>query len=108
MSYIPYATSSKDQTGDITTYAQFEEGGLLSETRDDKESGNESDEYSTFAPLNSEEEMDMMSSDDEFDAESMTTDMLEDIRDVSQSHPIINRREARYKIRNCFKQSRAK
>ena len=30
--------------------------------------------------------------------------MLEDIRDVSQSHPIINRRESCYKIRDRFKQ----
>ena len=29
VSYIPYATSSHEQTGDIITFAQFEEGGLL-------------------------------------------------------------------------------
>ena len=34
----------------------------------------------------------------------MPTDMLEDIRDGSQSHPIINRREARYRIHDHFKQ----
>ena len=34
----------------------------------------------------------------------MSTDMLEDIRDGSQSHPSINRIEARYKIRDCIKQ----
>ena len=34
----------------------------------------------------------------------MSTDMLEDIRDGSQSCPIINRIEARYKIRDSFKQ----
>ena len=45
-----------------------------------------------------------MSSGDESDAELISTDMLEDIRDVSQSHPIINRREALYKIRGHFKQ----
>ena len=33
--------------------------------------------------------------------------MLEDIRDVSQSHPSINSREARYKIRDCIIQSQA-
>ena len=49
-------------------------------------------------PLIGEEEMDTMSSYDESDAETMSTDMLEYICDGSQSHPIVNRREARYKI----------
>ena len=35
-----------------------------------------------------------MSSGDESDAETMSTDMLEDICDGSQSYMIINRREA--------------
>ena len=48
--------------------------------------------------------MDVMSSGDESDIEPMYTDMLEDICDRSQYHPIINRREARYKIRDGFKQ----
>ena len=38
-----YATSSKEQTGDIITFAQFEEGNLISETRNDTESDDESD-----------------------------------------------------------------
>ena len=37
----------------------------------------------------------------------MYTDTLEDIRDSSMSHPNINRREARYMIRDCFKQRQA-
>ena len=40
MSYIPYATSPKEQTGHIITFAHFEEGGLLSKTRNDMESSN--------------------------------------------------------------------
>ena len=32
VSYIPYATSSKKQTGDIIMFTQFEEGNLLSES----------------------------------------------------------------------------
>ena len=51
-------------------------------------------------PLISEEEMDAMSSGNEYDAETMSTNMLEDIRDVSQSHPRVNRSETRYKIHN--------
>ena len=46
--------------------------------------------------------MDKMSLGNESDAEHMTTDTLEDIRGGSQSHPEINRREARYKIRYCI------
>ena len=45
-----------------------------------------------------------MSSSDESDAEPMSTDMLEDICDGSQSHPSINRIEGRYNIIYCFKQ----
>ena len=32
VSSTPYATSSREQTGNIITFAQFEEGNLLSET----------------------------------------------------------------------------
>ena len=37
----------------------------------------------------------------------MSTDMLEDICDGGQSRPSINRREARYNIRDSFKQRQA-
>ena len=30
VSYIPCATYSKEKAGDVITFAQFEEGGLLS------------------------------------------------------------------------------
>ena len=43
VTYTPYATSYKGQTGDIITFAQFEEGDLISETCNDTESGDESD-----------------------------------------------------------------
>ena len=46
VTYTPYAESSKEQTGDIITFAQFEEGNLLSGTREDAESDDESsDKY---------------------------------------------------------------
>ena len=66
--YIPYATSPREKTGDIVTFTHFEEGNLLSENRDDTESGNESDDNSTLASLISEEETDAMSSGNENDA----------------------------------------
>ena len=43
VTYTPYATSSKEKNGDVITFAQFEEGNLLSETRNNTESGDESD-----------------------------------------------------------------
>ena len=51
--------------------------------------------------------MDLMSSGDEYDAEPMSMDMLEDIRDRNQSHPRINRREVRYRVRNRVKQRKS-
>ena len=44
VTYTTYAKSSKEQTGNIITFAHFEEGNLLSETREDAESGDESDD----------------------------------------------------------------
>ena len=35
VTYTPYATSFKEQTGNVITFAQFEEGNLLTETRND-------------------------------------------------------------------------
>ena len=42
---------------------------------------------------------------DEYDDEPLSTEMLEDICDSSQYHPIINSREARYKIHDHIKRS---
>ena len=39
VSYIIYATSSKEQTGNIIRFVNFEEGNTLSETRNDTEGG---------------------------------------------------------------------
>ena len=41
--YTPYATSSREQTGNVITFVQFEEGNIWTETRNDAESGDESD-----------------------------------------------------------------
>ena len=38
VTYTPYATSSREKTGDIITFTHFEEGNLLSVTREDAES----------------------------------------------------------------------
>ena len=49
-------------------------------------------------PLISKEEMYLMSSGYESDAELMSTDILEDIHDGGESRPSVNRIETRYKI----------
>ena len=56
VTYTPYATSSKEQTGDVITFAQFEEGDLLSETRNDTESNDKSDSDSI---MTSEKDMEI-------------------------------------------------
>ena len=55
VSYIPYNISSREQTGNMIMFTQFEEGNLLSETCDNTENGNEYDDDVTIAPLISEE-----------------------------------------------------
>ena len=51
VSYIPYATFSREKNGDIIMFAQFEEGDLLSKTFKNTESGNESGDNSAIPPL---------------------------------------------------------
>ena len=46
VTYTLYATSSKEQTGDVIMFTQFEEGKILTETRNDAESSDESDSKS--------------------------------------------------------------
>ena len=45
-----------------------------------------------------------MNSGDESDHDIISTEMLEDIRDGSQTHKGVNRREARYRIRDRVRQ----
>ena len=45
-----------------------------------------------------------INSNDGSDHDIISTDMLEDICDKSQTHPNVNRREARYKIRDINRQ----
>ena len=100
VTYTPYATTSREKTGDIIMFAYFEEGNILTETCNDAESGDESDNKSIMI---SKQDMDAMNSGDESDHDLISTEMLEDIRDGGQTHPIVNRREARYKIRDCIR-----
>ena len=54
VTFIPCATYSRDQTGDIIRFAQFEEGYLVYESFNDAESGDESDDNSIMPQLLSE------------------------------------------------------
>ena len=52
----------------------------------------------------SEQDMEDINSGDESDHDLISTDMLEDICDRSQTHPNVNRRESRYKIHYRIRQ----
>ena len=103
VTYTPYATSSKEKTGNVITFAQFEEQNILIETRNDAESGDKSDNKSIMM---SEQDMDAISSSDESDHDLRSTEMLEDIHEESQTHPKVNKREARDEIRDCIRQGK--
>ena len=89
VTYTPYATSSKEQTGGVITFAQFEEGNILTKNPNDAESGDESNNKSIMM---SEKFMDAINSGDDLDHDLISIEMLEDICDVIQTHPDVNRR----------------
>ena len=101
VTYTPCATSSREKTGDIITFTQFEEGGNLTKTCNNAESTNDD---SSMPPLLSEEDADAIDSGDDSDHDVISTEMLEDVRDGSQSHPNVNKRESCYKIRTRIRQ----
>ena len=94
VTYSPYCTSLREQPGDIIMFTQFEEGNIWTKTRNDAESGDESDTKSTMM---SEQDMENINSGDESDHDLILPEMLEEICGVSQNHPKIDRKEARYK-----------
>ena len=97
VAYTPYATSSKEQTGDVITFTQFEEGNILTETSNDTESG---DKYDSESLIMNKQDMENLDSIKISDHDLISMDMLEDIRDGSKNHPTVNKREARYEIRD--------
>ena len=104
VTYTPYALSSKEQTGDVITFTQFEEGNLLSETRKDTESDDESDSEPIMM---SERDMENLGKTEKFDEGLISTETLHDICDGNQNHPKINKREARMAIRDRIKQNKS-
>ena len=79
-SYVTYtscAIFSMEQTGNIITFAQFEEGCILTKTREDAEiddeSGEKAYEDSIFPPLLSVEETNALESVNESDYDLIST-----------------------------------
>ena len=70
VTYTPYATSSKEQTDDVITFAQFEEGNIWTETCNDAESG---DEYDNESIMMSEQDMENINSGNDSDNDLVST-----------------------------------
>ena len=98
-----YATSSKEQTGDLITFTQFEEGNIWTETCNDAESGDESDNESIMVR---EQNIENINSYNESDHDFICMEMLEGIREEAQTHTNVNKREAGYEIRDRIRQKK--
>ena len=101
VTYTPYATSSKEQTGDVIKFAHFDEGNLLTETSNDAES---CDEYDSESLMMNEQDMENLDSNEKSDDDHISTETLHDICDGSQTHLNVDKREARLKMRDRIKQ----
>ena len=73
VTYTPYATSSREKTGDVITFAQFEEVNIITKYCNDAEIGDKSDNKSIIM---SKQDMDAMNSGDESDHDIISTEML--------------------------------
>ena len=62
VTYTTCATSSREKTGDIITFTQFEEANILTKILNDAESG---EDDSIMSPQLSKEDMDAMDSGDD-------------------------------------------
>ena len=71
VTYTLYATSSKEQAGDVITFAQFEEGNLITENRNDTESDDESDSESIMM---SKKYMENIDEKEKFDDDLISTE----------------------------------
>ena len=73
VTYTPYASSLREQTGDLITFTQFEEGIVLTEARKDAESGEESDNKSIMM---NKQDMEDIDSNEKSDRDLISTEML--------------------------------
>ena len=95
VTYTLYVASLKEKNGDVITFAQFEEENILTETHNDAESDEESDSESLMM---NEQDIENLDSNEKSNHDLISTEMLEDIFDGSQTHPTVNKREARLEI----------
>ena len=70
VTYTPYATSSKEQTGDVITFTQFEEGDLLTETCKNTESG---DKFDSDSIMMSKQDMENLDEKEKFNDNLIST-----------------------------------
>ena len=70
VTYTTYATSSIEQTGDVITFTQLEEGNILTENRNNAESGDKSDNKYIMM---SEQDMENLNSNEESDRDLIST-----------------------------------
>ena len=87
----------------MITFTQFEEGNLLTETRNDTESGEESNNKSIMMSAQDIENLDEK---EKCHDDLISTEKSHDIRDGNQTHPNIDKREARLKICDRIKQKK--
>ena len=76
VTYTLCATSLRKQTGNIITFTHFEEGNSPSETRNDAESGDESNDNIIMPPQLSKEEIVAIDSGDESEYDPISTGMV--------------------------------
>ena len=100
---VTYITSSKEQTRDLITLTHFEEGNLISETRNDTESD---DEFNRESIMMSKKNMENIDEKEKFNDNLISTKTLHDIRDGNHTHPKIDKREARLAILDRIKQNK--
>ena len=102
--YTPYATYYKEQTGDVITFAKFEEENILTETCNDTENGDKSDSKSIMM---NEQDMENLDENEKSNHDIISTETLEEICDRNQTYPTVNKREARCKINDRIKQTQS-
>ena len=73
VTYTPYATSSRLKTGNVITFAQFEEGNILTENCNNAEISDKSDSKSLMM---NKQDMENINSGDELDHDIISTEML--------------------------------
>ena len=73
VTYTPYTLSSKEQTGVVITFAQFEEGNILTETRNDAKSG---DGFDNKSIMMSKQDIDDLDYNEESDHDIISMEML--------------------------------